>query len=239
MIRIARFLSVGTKRSEMPSSFRSTPAGYAICLIAVILGCCTTAIRGASDVSDIPDLFLKFGIVWGDENANKIRTGLKAEGEAESLTAKVFVFGGGTNYVDHYLAPVATKFARVELRDSNGAVIKPFPGKRVAGNLPRRIVIKDLPREPIVGTQYRGRGGGLRDWLFGNPARLSQFVIQNVYPIETEGDYTLTIVAVIYKFPEDYESNVPLASSEQFVTRIDLPTVTTKIHLKPSTQTKH
>jgi len=220
----------------MFSSFGIRRLRHSMSVIAAVLSCLANVTKGASD---IPDFLLQFGIVWGDENAKKVRAGIETRGDPESLTAKVVVFSAGTNGNWRYLAPPATKFATVKLMDSHGTVTEPLPGMRLDGNLPQRLAIKDLPREPIRGTKQRGSGGGLRDWLYGLPAKLSEFTIQNVYRIEKEGDYTLTVAAVVYEFPSDYKSNVSLASNEQFVTRIDLPTVTTKIHLKPSTQTKH
>ena len=52
---------------------------------------------------------------------------------------------------------------------------------------------------------------------------LRRFIIQDVYPIKQEGEYLLTIWPVIYQF----------STNEQFVTRIDLPPVSRKVHLRP------
>jgi hypothetical protein len=52
---------------------------------------------------------------------------------------------------------------------------------------------------------------------------LKRFAVQDTYQIKERGDYTLTVWPVIYQF----------STNRQFLTRIDLPYVTTKIHLEP------
>jgi hypothetical protein len=55
----------------------------------------------------------------------------------------------------------------------------------------------------------------------GQPCPIRDIVIQDIYRIPQEGDYTLTVWASIYEFAPDRQS----------VSRIDLPPVTAKIHL--------
>ena len=197
-------------------------------MVAVLFSCFTGI---AAETNDTLAWFVLPGLVWGDET-NGFRIGITG-GDSAGKDIMVFVAGPGTNSVilgpgSHkewrYLAPPNVKFTKVELCDTNGIIVDPLKGKRLDGNLPPKIPVKDLPRSPVRGTKERGSGGGLRDWLIGNPAKLQEFSIKDFYQIEKEGDYILRVYPVIYMFGTNME----------YVDRVDLPCVTTKVHLAPS-----
>jgi hypothetical protein len=132
----------------------------------------------------------------------------------------VSVAVGSTNFNtfgSYYFGPPNGKFSKLELRDSDGIVVPPIRGVSVEGQVPLKISLSDLPRWP---------DGGLRNRIafFTNsaPAPLREFRVRDVYRIEKEGDYALTVCAVIYKFAED----------RSHLNRIDLPCVSTTIHLR-------
>lgn len=206
-----------------------------LCRTAALALCALTTL--AADTNDMPNWFDLPGMVWGSANAKRIRAGIWPNGEPSSVDVTIFATSR-TNVDWRYLTPPTIKFSKVELRDTNGMPVPSLRGKRLDGDLPQRIAIKDLPRTPVRGTTERGSGGGLRDWLFGRPATLADFTIQKVYEIDKEGDYSLTVCAVIYGFSPDYKTVTHLPLDEQFVSRVDLPCVTAKIHLKPPLQEK-
>ena len=61
----------------------------------------------------------------------------------------------------------------------------------------------------------------IKNWLV-LPGQFRDFFIDDVYRIEHEGAYTLTVCVAIYEFAPDRQS----------VSRIDLPCVKAKLHLK-------
>ncbi len=84
---------------------------------------------------------------------------------------------------------------------------------------PVKIRAKSLPRWP---------DGGLKNNISfltnGGPYPLTNINLNNVYIVTTEGDYKLTVCPTIYKF----ESN------RQYLDRIELPSVTSQVHLFPN-----
>jgi hypothetical protein len=185
--------------------------------------------------NDIPGWIVLPGIVWGSAGTNGVRAGIWTTGEASNTIATVWVVSG-TNVSWPYFRPPGTKFYKVELYDSAGAYIAPLRGKKVYGDLPETI----LPPEPQRGERGRGLFGitsandraSLRDRLFGPLATLGSFTVQNVYPIEKEGNYKLTIGATIYSFIPDFR-RVQIPATNQSLLRFDLPCVTRTIHLSP------
>ena len=121
-----------------------------------------------------------------------------------------------------YVLPPSGKPPKLELRDTNQVVIQPIKNK-MDGELPQRI-----PASNLAHSQdgiFPGRGP-IYDWFLlgpNSPNMLKAFVIGDVYQIMKEADYTLTVFPVIYKFETNGE----------YADRIDLPSVTTKIHLAP------
>jgi len=182
----------------------------------------------ATDTNDIPAQYLKPPYAWG-EKTNEIRAGLFWSDEVDSgIKAQdvvVLILTSITGIEQDYVKPPNGKFAKFELRDSNGKVIAPVHGKELDSKLPQIIQAKDLPRIPEFGRNAPMLVGILP--LFQNRAwSLKEFRIPDVYQIKNDGDYTITVWPTIYHFSSD----------NQYVTRVDLPPVSMKIHLTPSSE---
>lgn len=186
---------------------------------AALLLSCFTAV--AEDTNDFHSWVVLPGLVWGAET-NGTRAGITAVQGVNGITVYVDKRQHVLNWT--YVAPPNARFSKIELQDTNGTVITPIKGEKLDGDLPQQILLNDLPREPKIGTKERYSGGGLWDVLYGVPDKLKVFSIEEAYRIEKEGDYTLTVYPVIYHHVTD----------QPFVTRFDLPCVTTKIHLVPT-----
>lgn len=177
----------------------------------------------AVDTNSIPKELREPAITWGNDT-NDLCAGLfvsQNNNPAPPIqTIDVFVLTSKTNAMWNYVEAPGNKFAKLELRDTNGVVIPPLKGKKLDDDLPQKIVEEDLPTTP-ASIHLR------RAWLMlppSVPEPLKDFNIQDVYRITNAGDYTLKICVAIYQFAPDRKS----------VLRIDLPCVTTKIHLTPS-----
>jgi hypothetical protein len=193
--------------------------------ILYILSLFVFTTTATADNKDIPTEFIGSDYVWGEET-NEIRAGLACANDIRDQTQmqliQVLILTPKTNAVYDYVKPPNEKFARCELLNSNGTVMAPMRGKALAGELPQSIREEDLPKTPKFGRNNSLLAGALP--LFqNNPMELKRFVIQDVYPIKTEGDYTLTVWPVIYHF----------STNGQFVTRLDLLPVSRKVHLRP------
>lgn len=57
------------------------------------------------------------------------------------------------------------------------------------------------------------------------PPYLGFFKLDEIYSVMNEGDYTLTVQPVLYK---------RRARNSEFLDRVDLPCVTTQVHLVPN-----
>jgi hypothetical protein len=130
-----------------------------------------------------------------------------------AVGSKVTNSGGG------YFGSPNSKFAKFELLNSNGIIIPPKKGELLEYQFPARMPSSAFPKFS---------DGGLKNHFgfFSNspPVGLYDIQMHSVYQIKEEGDYTLTVCAVIYK----HETNT------EYLDRIDLPCVTAKIHLVPS-----
>jgi hypothetical protein len=163
-----------------------------------------------------------------------------------------------TNSGGGYWEPPYDKFAKFELLDSDGKMMQPKPDAgtnllkwythnpayntnthtwydrgwadqtnvpawasptngSLAVDFPEIASSKDFPYfgRPIVGAFNFSRG---------EPETISTFVLGDLYSITNEGDYTLTVQPVLYK--KRMETNI--------LDRVNLPSVTTKVHLKPA-----
>jgi hypothetical protein len=188
-------------------------------------------IAAAGDVTNSISSWLKTGTIdWGIWGAatNELCAGVLLPPHTPNASATqevvVYVLTSRTNEFWNFLAPPNGKFARLELQDSNGVVVPLIWWReKLAGESPQSIKRENLP----VGN---GRRGGMYLNLLGltagQPARFKEFKLQEVYQIKQEGDYTLTVCVAMYQFAPDRKS----------VFRIDLPCVTTKVHLMPSQQ---
>ncbi len=179
------------------------------------------AAQAATNTVPLPKQFMDPQTAWG-EATNGLRAGVSWFEFSGKKEIRTTVLSFNTNVAWNYVTPPGKKFLKCELRDAHGVLLTPRKGKKLDGELPQRILTKDLPYRPASGIHHRRT---LDNWfLIGNglPTILRDFFIEDVFRIEQEGDYTLTVGVAIYEFAPDRES----------VARIDLPPVTTKIHLR-------
>jgi len=159
---------------------------------------------------------------WGEET-NGVRAGVDWE-LSGGMNVQVVLLTFKTNAAWHYVAPPGKKFLIFELRDARGVRLAPLKGKKLDGELPQRILTKDLPYRPASGAHHRSTIDNRVLIAAGSPWAFRDIVIQDVYRIEQEGDYTLTVCVAIYQFTPD----------EQSVSRMDLPPITAKLRLRKS-----
>lgn len=105
--------------------------------------------------------------------------------------------------------------------------VSPASGSLVA-NFPKTISTNVYPHLVCVGT-----AGVIDDGIAGEtgsvtnrpPFYIGLLKLDEIYSVTNEGDYTLTVQPVLYKrqFP-----------NSEFLDRVDLPCVTTKVHLVPN-----
>ena len=196
--------------------------------ILLRLGCCfailllsgrMAAAEGATNSVLVPKELMGPQTAWGEET-NGVRAGINWE-LSDKMIVRIFVLTSRTNTAWNYVAPPGKIFMRFELRDARGMIQTPLKGKKMDVELPMRILTKEMPHSPAVGHE----AGMIENRLLvtaGSPVIFRDVIIQNVYRIEQEGDYALTVCVAIYEFAPDRQS----------VSRIDLPCVKAKLHLK-------
>jgi hypothetical protein len=168
-------------------------------------------------------------IVWSDVT-NKFCAGVAwfstDHGKGVIQVARILLKTTQTNAGWGYFMPPEGKLAKAELRDAQGVLVVPLLGKKLEGQLPHQTLLKDWPREPARGFHNPGGAptGGLSFPADNLPVRFSDFSMQDIYRVESEGDYTFTVFVALYHFIDDQQSLV----------RIDLPSVTVHMHLTPS-----
>jgi len=182
--------------------------------------------------------------VW-QEDTNGWRVELTFDTNDTELQVRVgsvvITSGGG------YLMTPSGKFAKFELVDPDGNLVPPKPGAgtilrhmytnatfgtnlpawadpsdgALEENFPDTISSDVYPRDPtgeVAGDFYIIKG------LPPNPINFLK--LRDAYSITNEGDYTLTVCPILYKMHSRTNLDV--------LDRIDLPCVTTKIHLVPN-----
>ncbi len=194
---------------------------FALCFpwkALVMLSLCNSIIFSAAGQMDqtnpLASWFADKSLVWSGET-NGFRVVIEVY--QKSPNNDVYIWAVSSNQLEiAYVHPPSGKPPRMELRDTNGITVPPLKGK-MDGNMPDKLRPADFPITPPA-TLYNYI-------LFGRnaPALLSSFSLNDVYHVKQEEDYTLTVFPVIYKFEASYE----------YANRIDLPTITTKVHLKP------
>jgi hypothetical protein len=157
---------------------------------------------------------------------------------------------------DKYYRTPNGKFAKFELLDANGNVVSPNPnagtdlllnlikgespgssfsqkleygsdlpawvspaGGSLASNFPKTISTNVYPQ-----WQYGGIAGEIGSNTNLPPFQVGFLKLDEIYSVTNEGDYTLTVQPVLYK--QRIGTNV--------LDRVDLPSVTTKVHLLPN-----
>ena len=155
---------------------------------------------------------------WKD-GTNGLRVRLYSERHGDGTWLNVGV-GSVSVSSGAYVGPPSRGFLKFEIRDSSGTLVPFTRGKSLVGKLPARIAVDDLPRW--------SRYGGLKNLISilagGGPFTLQDIKLDDPYRIREGGIYTLTVQPVIYH----------LGTNMQFVDRVDLPVVTTKVNLAPS-----
>jgi hypothetical protein len=175
-----------------------------------------------SNLMDMKWWFSQESLIWSAET-NGFRTGVWWYPNSGNSKVDIWIMSSNRSGKD-YVYPPSGKLPKLELLYTNGVLVQPIKDK-MDDELPKRISVKDLP---TVGPDGPFNGHGLRyRYFFINngapPDLLTSFSVSDVYRIKKEADYKLTVCPVIYKFETNY----------QYADRIDLPSVTTKIHLKP------
>lgn len=147
------------------------------------------------------------------------------------------------------------KFARLELLDLNGKIVPTKPGAAlslyeyggtnisqphpppsrqdafVAANFAPTIADTEYPRWKSVNGLQAGRFVKFVGFASnGPPCHIGYIKFDDVFSISTEGDYTLTAQPVLYRM--HYEGG----TFQGYLDRVDLPSVTTKVHLAPNSQ---
>ena len=153
------------------------------------------------------------------------------------------------------------KFARFELLDAKGNVVPPNPNAGTnllertlnEGDNPKLIYETNLPAwvAPLSGTlvsnfpktistdvypyfEYSMDAGKIGRQIMGKtgsltnrpPFYIGYLKLDYIYSVTNEGDYTLTVQPVLYK---RYNH-----TNDAILDRVDLPSVTTKVHLVPN-----
>jgi hypothetical protein len=166
------------------------------------------------------------GEAWGAVT-NQFCAGLlwetKARGHRPFQDLRIAVKTSNLKERVGYFVPASNKLAKFELRDAAGTVLAPVNGKKLDGDLPRQILAMGRSEASVISHTVGAPGDPLV--LFQNvPTCPWDVSIQDIYHIEKEGDYTLSVIVALYHFTAD----------EQSVVRMDLPPVTARLHLTPS-----
>jgi hypothetical protein len=192
------------------------------CFPFIIMKC---AGQATGDTNGIPGTLLGYPINWSSPT-NGVRVGVAGIAESNKCFVEVFLLSAlaSNSPPERYVAPPGRKFERVELLGLDGnAVHARQHGVALQAVMPPRIAIKDLPIVPQRGL-LAGHGAIYKELLFFNrdgPDILGKFIVDDSYKIPVDGEYTLSIWPVIYKF----------GTNSGFVERVILPAVTARVHL--------
>lgn len=156
------------------------------------------------------------------------------------------------NSRDGYLRTPNGKFAKFELLDFKGNIVplKPTAGTNLLAGIYGQLIYPtnlpawaapsggsleaDFPK--IISTNVYPRfpgkfsdrtvAGDILESRLLPPENINVLILDDLYSITNEGDYTLTVCPVLYKQYNHADSAI--------LDRVDLPCVTTKIHLIPN-----
>jgi hypothetical protein len=165
------------------------------------------------------------GIVWGREtNGLAVGIGVYDQKHDSIHTQQIYVFiqTSMTNVGRRYLSPPECKLTRLELKRADGTVITNVFTKNLVGELPKTVLVKDLPRTP----ESPRHASMLRDWLLlgpNAPSTLTIFTAGDIFRLEKEEDCTLSVTAAVYQYSTNWVS----------VLRVDLPPVEAKLRIAP------
>ncbi len=98
----------------------------------------------------------------------------------------------------------------------------------VEENYPATISDTEYPRWKSGDGLRAGRFAKFVGFVSNGPPCYIEFIkFNDVFAIKTEGDYTLTVQPVLYRMHYDG------GTFQGYLDRVDLPSVTTKVHLVP------
>ena len=195
------------------------------CFVMLVFSAHMSAAQSTTNSVPVPLELLSPQTTWGDET-NGLRAGMNWEFSGK-MNVRVAVLRLATNAASNYVGPPGKTFRKCELRDAQGVLLTPLRGEKLVGELPQRILTRDLPQSPPAGIHNPAMIENRLMLGDGQPCPIRDIVIQDIYRIPQEGDYTLIVAVAIYEFAPDRQS----------VSRIDLPPVTAKIHLAASIPT--
>ena len=145
------------------------------------------------------------------------------------------------------------KFAKLELLDANGKAVPTrrgaalilFQGKSAVDPSSEKAHVNKQPPpssdDATVEENYPDTISDLKysRWTNGSflyyagfvsngpPCHVGYFKFNDIFSIKTEGDYTLTLQPVLYRMHNEG------GTFQGYLDRVDLPSVTTKVHLVP------
>lgn len=130
-----------------------------------------------------------------------------------------------------YLAPPRKYLEKFELKSPDGKILQTKPGYILEKDCPSRIPVRLYPI-----TQLGFHEGEIWFVTNGPPCPIAYREFRN-YSITNEGDYTLTVRPVLYQnrtgkkieLTKDFHE-----TNTNYFDRVDLPSVTTKVHLVPN-----
>jgi hypothetical protein len=212
-----------------------------LCLALVLSGHCYADTHATGTNYSAPDIrYYLPKIIIGNASTNKVRAAILPMGD--QFNFEVEIMAVPSSFKPEYRSdpafeaflkpPGKAKFLKVELRGPDGKVLVPV--QKLDGFLPSTLPVKAFPRNA---RKERHDGNvDFQDGLYESPSEFDKFTLQDAYRIEKEGDYTLIVCCAIYVLPYnghppanvDYDKYQTLSA-----TRVDLPCVTTKIHLAP------
>lgn len=210
-------------------------------LVLVLSGHCYADTHATGTNYSAPDIrYYLPNIIIGNASTNKVRAAILPMGDQFNFVVEIMAvpssfkpeYRSDPAFEAFLKPPGKAKLLKVELRDPDGKVLVPV--QKLDGFLPSTLPVKAFPRNA---RKERHDGNvDFQDGLYESPSEFDKFTLQDAYRIEKEGDYTLTVCCAIYVLPYnghppanvDYDKYQTLSA-----TRVDLPCVTTKIHLAP------
>jgi hypothetical protein len=138
--------------------------------------------------------------------------------DVASQRIEAYVLTSKSNAFWNYVKAPGGAFRKIELRGTNGVALAPSANiRKVIAECPGSIRREDLPLT-------HGMFANQVTLSAGQPYSVGDFTIRDLYRIEKEGDFLMSVCVIIYEF----------ATNRQSVSRIDLPCVRAKVHLTPN-----
>ena len=172
------------------------------------------------------------------EDANGWRVELNLLNPNTTQVAVVVSFGSVVRNSDdgtgEYFTPPHNLFPKFELKSADGNILQPYPGCVMEMACPKRIPVRSYPSYKVSYLV-----GEIWFVTNGPPSSTPPKEISAYYSITNEGDYTLTVHPVLYQNRTGRKIDIKKDFQEtntNYFDRVDLPSVTTKVHLLPNTK---